>query len=110
MARKEYHRNCLAMYKNARSKQEMTKDACDGSAKAQKQMKKYDRGLRDVDLFVGNQVMLKLTPSTWEKVNRKLVHKDLVCHYDGSFTVLKQVGVAARRLDMPERKQVCRFS
>lgn len=92
--------NCPAAYRFARSRTEMVEEARDSLAIAQQRMKFYaDKGRRDVEFQVGDQVMLKLTPQIWKKISSKAVHRGLVPRYDGPFEIVEKVGNVAYRLE-----------
>ena len=93
-----------AAHRLARSRQEVLEEARESLEKAARRMKKYaDRNRRPVEFQVGDQVLLKLTPQIWKKVDRKTRHRSLIPKYDGPFEVLKRVGQVAYRLKLPDQ-------
>ncbi|KAK4421918.1 hypothetical protein Salat_2142500 [Sesamum alatum] len=95
---------CPTTYRFARTKQELLDEAKDSLAKAQRRMKKYaNMGRRQVELSMGDKVLLKLTPQIWKRISAKAVHKGLILKYDGPFEVLSKVGSLAYRLKFPDR-------
>ena len=98
---------CPAAYRFARDKTELLELARDSLAKAQRRMKKYaDKHRRDLEMSVGDKVMLKLTPQIWKKITDKRFHKGLVQKYDGPFEIVQKVGAVAYKLKLPERFKV----
>ena len=88
----------------ARSRQEGLEEARESLEKAARRMKKYaDRNRIPLEFQVGDQVLLKLTPQIWKKVDSKTRHRSLIPRYDGPFEVLKRVGQVAYRLKLPDR-------
>ncbi|KAH6820488.1 hypothetical protein C2S53_008404, partial [Perilla frutescens var. hirtella] len=78
--------NCPIAYRVAREKHELLDKARDTLTKAQHRMKKYaEKGRRDVDYTVGEQVLLKLTSQIWKKISSKAVHRGLIPKYGGPF-------------------------
>ncbi|KAJ0084803.1 hypothetical protein Patl1_29866 [Pistacia atlantica] len=89
--------------KVARDRQEIIDQAQDSLRKASKRMKKYDDAKRrPLEFDVGDQVLFKLTPQIWKKINSKRVHRALVPKYDGPFEVVSRVGAVAYKLKLPE--------
>ena len=103
VAKQHTGEKCPAAYRFARDKQEMIERTIDSLAKASRRMKKYaDTGRRPLEFNVGDNVLLKLTPQIWKKLNIKMVHRGLVPNYDGPFEVMKKVGQVAYRLRLLE--------
>lgn len=70
-------------------------------------MKKYvDTKMRDAEFNVGDNVLLKLTPQIWNKINSKTVHKGLIHKYNGPFEVVVEVGNITYKLKLLERLKV----
>ena len=85
----------------------MLDEANDILDKTAHRMKKYvDQGCRPQDFQVGEQVLLKLTPTIWKRINRKIVHHELVPKYDGPFKVMKKVENVAYRLKLPDQLKI----
>uniref|UniRef100_A0A803P659 Reverse transcriptase domain-containing protein n=1 Tax=Cannabis sativa TaxID=3483 RepID=A0A803P659_CANSA len=86
----------LAAYQFARDRTELFELARDILKKASRRMKKYaDKHRRDLEFFVGDQVLLKLTPQIWKKITDKRYHEGLVQKYDGPFEIVQKVGAVA---------------
>uniref|UniRef100_A0A803QPS3 Reverse transcriptase domain-containing protein n=1 Tax=Cannabis sativa TaxID=3483 RepID=A0A803QPS3_CANSA len=62
--------------------------------------------LRDLEMSVGDKVMLKLTPQIWKKITEKGYHKGLVQKCDGPFEIVQKIGAVAYKLKLPERFKV----
>ncbi|KAJ4719075.1 Transposon Ty3 gag-pol polyprotein [Melia azedarach] len=67
-------------------------------------MKKWeDKKRRDVELQEGDLVTVKLLPQQFKSLQK--VHKGLVRHYEGPFSIMKKVGkVSYRVLLLPKLK------
>ncbi|KAK4422107.1 hypothetical protein Salat_2161700 [Sesamum alatum] len=79
-------------------------------AKAQRRMKKHaDKGIRQVEFSVGDQVLLKLTTQIWKKISSKLVHGGLVPKYDGPFEVMSKDVLDTTKLQTQHAPPVIRM-
>jgi len=68
--------------------------------KARRRMKRWaDESRRPKDYSVGDQVFVKLIPQQY-KVYRSM-HKGLLRRYEGPFPIIKKVGNAAYKVDLP---------
>uniref|UniRef100_A0A803P658 Chromo domain-containing protein n=1 Tax=Cannabis sativa TaxID=3483 RepID=A0A803P658_CANSA len=58
---------------------------------------------KDLEFFVKDRALLKLTPQIWKKITDKRYHKGLVQKYDGPFEIVQKVGAVAYKLKLQER-------
>ncbi|CAL8154061.1 unnamed protein product [Prunus armeniaca] len=100
-----YTGSSLAAYKTAKEWQVTNELARAQLEKATRKMKKWaDKHRRDVVFQPGDMVFVKLNPSQ-HKSTRKL-HKALLRRYDGPFPIIRSVGRAAYRVELPPRLKI----
>ncbi|KAI5328758.1 hypothetical protein L3X38_028155 [Prunus dulcis] len=94
-----------AAYKTAKEWQVTNELARAQLEKATRKMKKWaDKHRRDVVFQPGDLVFVKLNPSQHKSTRR--LHKALLRRYEGPFPIIRSVGRAAYRVELPPRLKI----
>ena len=93
-----------AVFKFAKSRQDLLYEARDSLEKASRRVKKYvDKGRRPLEFKEEEKVLLKMTPQIWKKIQNKQFQRGLILKYDGPFEKMKRIGNVAYKLKLLER-------